>query len=253
VDLLVARFEKYFRHHIRSREVLERGDKTLGCLNVRRALECLGIDIASGPPDESVYDADLENAVRQFQQRFEHWVEDGRVGPNTRQRLVRKLLEEFDPSIFHRLKAPGKPSVFLSYARADLTKVRKLDQWLRDHKVYVIRDDRSFEVGTGIDENIRQAVATADKVVAVLSKNSRDRDWPRLERSVAEELESRLGHGVLIYLKLDDTSLPAHDATRLAIDATDVPLKDVGTWILHALKLSGLEPESVSYDENEPL
>ena len=53
----------------------------------------------------------------------------------------------------------------------------------------------------------------------MFSKNSRDRDWPQLDRSLAEQFEARLKNSVLIYVRLDDTSLPAYDLNRIAIAA----------------------------------
>jgi len=46
--------------------------------------------------------------------------------------------------------------------------------------------------------NIERAIANADKILAVLSDNSRDRDWPRLSGQLAEEVEAQLGSPVLV-------------------------------------------------------
>jgi hypothetical protein len=101
--------------------------------------------------------------------------------------------------------------------------VNKIDQWLRDHGLRVIRDRQFFVAGATIQDNIVRAVASSDKILAVLSANSRNRDWPSLERELAERVEVRLGAPVLIYLCLDSTPLPAHDLTRLAIMTKDKP------------------------------
>jgi hypothetical protein len=194
--------------------------------------------------------------VKEFQKDFHHRVADGLVGPGTRKLLVTSLLGHYAADIFLRLdqsEIAEAPSVFLSYAWADSAKVDKLDQWLRDRGVRVLRDRDSFTAGWTIPDNIRRGIATADKVVAVFSANSRDRDWPLLERTIAEEIEIRLGRPVLIYLRLDDSPLPAHDLTRLAIAGSRKTLKEIGAEILHALTGSALEPTRHPYDENEPL
>jgi hypothetical protein len=160
------------------------------------------------------------------------------------------------PSVYQRLHKPeqrSRPSVFFSYAWSDSEQVNKLDQWLRDHGVQVVRDRDSFRAGESLQENIAQAISVADKIVAILSRNSRNRDWPNLERALAEQLESRIETSVLIYLRLDDTKLPAHDSTRLAISARGVPLKEVGERLLHAVVGKSLISPTYSYDENEPL
>jgi hypothetical protein len=128
-----------------------------------------------------------------------------------------------------------------------------LDQWLRDHGVQVIRDQDSFIAGESIQENIARAISNADKIVAILSQNSRDRDWPRLERTLAEQLESSIGTSVLIYVRLDDAELPTRDSTRVAISARGVPLKEVGQRILHAVRGTNLIAPTHPYDENEPM
>jgi hypothetical protein len=128
-----------------------------------------------------------------------------------------------------------------------------IDQWLRDHGLRVVRDCQFFVAGTTIQENIVRALSQSDKILAVLSKNSRDRDWPRLERELAEQVEARLGAPVLVYLCLDDTALPAHDSTRLAILAKDKALKQVGEEILHAVAGVPIPQWQYVYDETKPL
>jgi hypothetical protein len=256
-DLVIQRFEYYFRHPDVDHNVLRPGDRAIACDNARIALGWLHID--SGWPPESdsrLYDEPLGAAVREFQVRYHHRVADGLVGPGTRRRLTAEILHVMSHSVFQRLHRPehrSRPSVFLSYAWSDSERVNKLDQWLRDHGVQVIRDKDSFIAGESVQENIARAISAADKIVAILSRNSRNRDWPNLERSLAEQLEGRIGSSVLIYLQLDDTKLPAHDSTRVAISARGVPLKEIGERLLHAVVGTSMTSPNYSYDENEPL
>jgi hypothetical protein len=212
---------------------------------------------AAATNDPELFDAGLEQLVKELQDEFRHRVSDGVVGPGTRRLIVSNLLGRFDATIFRRYLRPETartPSVFLSYARQDKDKVAKLSQWLRDHNVRVSVDADSFVPGETIPDSIGRAVAEADKVVAVLSGNSRDRDWPRFERAIAERLEASLkGERVLIYLRLDATPLHDHDAARIAIEGDRKPLKQIGNEILTAL--SGVAPQASrhAYDENEPL
>ena len=143
--------------------------------------------------------------------------------------------------------------MFISYASADTEALNKIDQWLRDHGLRVIRDCRYFIAGSTIEDNIVRALANSDKILAVFSKNSRHRDWRRLERVLAEQVESRLGVAVLVYLCLDDSLLPAHDPTRLAILAKGKSLKQIGDEIFNAVAGVAIAQWQYPYNENEPL
>jgi hypothetical protein len=255
-DPLVRRYQQYFRHPDDDHDVLEVGDRAVACANIRRALAMLGVEFPAAGSDELLYDTTLREAVRTFQSKYSHRVADGLVGPGTRERLVSELLHRFSHSIFVRLRRPeawSLRSVFISYASADREQVDKLDQWLRDHGLRVVRDCQFFIAGTTIQENIVRALSQSDKILAVLSKNSRDRDWPRLERELAEQVEASLGAPVLIYLCLDDVALPSHDSTRLAISAKGKTLKQVGEEILHAVAGVQIPQWQYAYDETMPL
>jgi hypothetical protein len=256
-DLLVARFDRYFRHPDPRHDVLIQGDMALACCNLRAALEYLHLP-SPAATDPTVLDAGLVQVVRKFQTDYHNRIVDGKVGPNTRRLLIRALLEKYDPLVFGRLtkeKADEAPSVFLSYAWKDRDKVNKVDQWLRNNGVSVLRDLRFFVAGKTIDENIRIAIGAADKIIAFYSADSRDRDWPRLERAIAEEVEQHLeGQRILIYVCLDDTPLPSNDLNRLAVKASGQPLRLVGGKILQALIGGGSSPTiAIPIDEDEPL
>jgi AcrR family transcriptional regulator len=250
VDLVVARYEKFFRDS--RRESLMKGDRSAACSNIRWAVEVLGHHIPE-PSGNEVFDDALEQEVSALQSELGHRVSDGRVGPGTRKLLVKELVSRFLPQIFQRLPQHPKPSIFLSYARGDGAKVHKLRQWLIDRGVWVRYDEEAFEAGKGIDANIRRAVAEADRVLVAFSKNSKNRDWPRVEANIAEQLEALIGEAVLIYVRLDNSPLPAHDPNRVAIDSVGVPLKEVGARVLHAIGGQPVKSRRVEYDEDEPL
>ncbi len=255
-DPLVNRFQQYFRHPDDDHEVLEVGDRSVACANVRRALEMFDIQAAKRAGDELEYDEPLREGVRAFQQKYKHRVSDGFTGPGTRELLVSELLHQFSPSLFERLRRPetwSRRSVFLSYSSSDRERVNKIDQWLRDKGLRIVRDCQFFVAGTTIQENIVRALAHSDKILAILSNNSRNSDWPIFERELAEQVESKLGKPVLIYLCLDEATLPAHDSTRLAIHSKGKSLKQVGEEILHAVAGNPIPQWQYTYDENEPI
>src|SRR3954468_4832343 len=161
-DPLVNRYQQYFRHPDDDHDVLEVGDRAIACANLRRAFNMLRIDSHTATTDELLYDEKLREAVCTFQSKYHHRVVDGLVGPGTRELLVSELFHQFSPSIFARLRRPeawGRPSVFISYASADRERVNKIDQWLRDHGLRVVRDCQFFVAGTTIQQNIVRALA----------------------------------------------------------------------------------------------
>jgi hypothetical protein len=230
------------------------GDRAVACKNAKAALAALGFARAFGS-DPHLYDQSLFEAVKRFQKEIEHRNVDGVIGPGTRARLVSELLRQDGVLKFTKLDASEAvriPTVFLSYAWVDTSRVDKLDQWLRDHEIRVIRDVNSFEAGSQIQDNIWKSVLSADKVIAVYSERPKTRDWPSFEHRIAEQVESQLKAPVLIYLRLDDTPLKAHDPHRIAIEAQGKTLKQIGLEIQRTLGMA-LEPARVDYDEDAPL
>lgn len=191
-----------------------------------------------------------------FQTDNKHTALDGYVGPGTRQRLTQKLIEKQGERVFATTKHPEgyqPPIVFLSYAWEDTEKVNKIDQWLRDNGIRVLRDNRDFVPGTLIPKAILQALVQADKVIAVYSSKSRHRDWPRFEINRAEQEEQMGRRHLLIYLVLDDTPLPSHDPYRIAVMAKGRVLREIGKDLLKGILGQKIEPPRYDYNENEEL
>ncbi|MEO1254235.1 MAG: toll/interleukin-1 receptor domain-containing protein, partial [Bacteroidota bacterium] len=205
------------------------------------------------PSDE--YTQKLSDAVYEFQADYNHVNQDGIFGPLTRRLLAMKLIEKLDYQPFKILQEVRKylSTVFISYAWKDSHIVNKVDQWLRDRKINVVRDNRDFAPGQKIPEAITDAVNTVDKVIVIYSKNSKSRDWPQFERSLAEQQEQKRGESFIIYLVLDDTPLPKHDVYRISILAKGKKLKEVGTDILWGILGSKAEHARYEYDDDEIL
>jgi hypothetical protein len=251
-DFKVLRLERYFRDPIVGDDLLQPPMSSVACRNIRSALRLLGYKLA--PSD--LYDKELEEVVLAFQYDNNHTALDGLVGPGTRRLLTEMLLSKRGEKAFTRMKHPeGRqpPIVFLSYAWKDTPVVNKLDQWLRDHGIRVLRDTRNFKPGHQIPNSIRDAIIQADKVVAVYSTRSKHRDWPRFEISIAEEQEKTSTGPLLIYLILDNTQLPKYDPHRIAIKAKGRALREVGQDLLKGILGQEPEPARYDYDENERL
>ncbi len=123
----------------------------------------------------------------------------------------------FDAAKFSEPKLPGDvPQVFLSYAWDDKSAVLAVDQWLRDHGARVLLDERNFLVGESIREEILRWIKAAGVIVCFISKNSKDRHYPKLEREIAETLRGK-GDARVVYFTLDDTILDILQESRLYI------------------------------------
>jgi hypothetical protein len=110
--MLIKRFEPYFKHPDPNRPVLQRNDRAVACKNAKTALAWLGISRHFGD-DPQLYDPKLSGAVKRFQQKIRHMNPDGKIGPNTRSRLISELLKKFGAAIFNELDSSDRiPIVF---------------------------------------------------------------------------------------------------------------------------------------------
>lgn len=101
-----------------------------------------------------------------------------------------------------------KPSVFLSHTSSDDGFVRKLDARLTARNLQVINDERSFDLGDSLIEDIfDKGLSKADCCVLILSSESIQRPWPReeLDAAVYQAVERGMK---LIPVLLDDIDVP---------------------------------------------
>jgi len=249
----VERLQRYFRDPVVGDGLLHPPARGLACRNIRQALRLLGYKL--GPGDR--YDVELKAAVLKFQEDNSHSSLDGYVGPGTRELLVQQLYRKRGERPFRRMKEPRRkltaPLVFLSYAWEDSKIVDKVDQLLRDNNIRVLRDERDFVPGKKINQSIREAIARADKVVAVYSRKSEGRDWPSFELSVAVQKEESGKENLLIYLVLDDAPLPAYHRGRLAVMAKGLTLGEIRDRLLKSILGRMIKPKRVKYKLNEVL
>ncbi|MCX5991560.1 MAG: toll/interleukin-1 receptor domain-containing protein [Chloroflexi bacterium] len=245
--------ERHLRDPVVGDGILAPPYEGIVCENIRAALRLLGFRIPSGKS----YDAELKNKVLEFQKAYNHTNQDGLFGPGTR-RLLAQILDQKAGtqalSVLEELNRKVAPLVFLSYAWADSPTVDKIDQWLRDKGVRIQRDTRDFKPGQQLPDAIKDAIVRADKVLAVYSSNSKERDWPRFEISVAEQKEQSTGKGdLIVYLVLDDTPLPKHDPNRIAVFGHGRTVRQVGQELLRGILGEGGETPRIEFDENELL
>jgi hypothetical protein len=252
-EAIALQIERQLRDRIIGDGVIALSYKGQVCQNIRAALRMLGYRIPAG----THYDKRLEATVLEFQKSYNHRNRDGLFGPGTRRLLAMVLADKVGTralSVLKGLEDTTPAIVFLSYAWADSPAVDKIDQWLRDNDIRVHRDSRDFPPGKQIPEAIKDAIVQADKVLVVYSANSKDRDWPRFEVSVAEQKEKEGGlRDFIIYLVLDSTPLPKHDPNRIAVLSRGKSVRQIGEELLLGIIGHKGEPPRIEFDENEPL
>lgn len=91
--------------------------------------------------------------------------------------------------------------IFVSYAREDRPALRALEEGLRqtDHELWW---DARLEAGEDFRSKIEHELNSADVVLVVWSKRSRNSRW------VLEEAERGVQRGVLLPVRIDDLQLP---------------------------------------------
>jgi radical SAM enzyme (TIGR01210 family) len=133
--------------------------------------------------------------------------------------------------------------VFISYASADRAQVDKYAQWLTHKGIDVRQDIRDFLPGEQISDEIAREMTECDTILVFFSTQSSVRPWPEFERKLAANLQqaAREKHQtmpMIIYLLLDNISLPAEQENRIAIHIAHRQFNDVCEEILRSL-LSG--------------
>jgi hypothetical protein len=152
---------------------------------------------------------------------------------------------KYDPEQFSEPSLPGEvPRVFLSYAWDDKNAVLAVDQWLRDKGARVILDERNFAAGESIREEIVRWIQEAGVVVCFISRNSKDRRYPRLEREIAETLRGTSGTRV-IYFNLDDTILDLVQEGRLYVPGHKLTFEEACERLWQGIKRTVQPPKAI--------
>jgi peptidoglycan hydrolase-like protein with peptidoglycan-binding domain len=242
-ELAVHRLRAYFEDADPGRPALELGARSPAVRHIRRALRALqsaSFDphLTGQPPDDELFDADLQSAVRAFQAWQGHSSVDGVVGPGTRDRLARVAWERCGPRfllVLQGLRKDVRPRAFLSHASADTPAVEAIEAYLAARDVAVVRYTHSFIPGHEIAEEIEGAVARADKVVVFRSAHAARSSWVLREIQLALELERALHLHLLIHVLLEAGIVDPADESRILIQAAGRPLDAVGDDLLRAL------------------
>jgi hypothetical protein len=117
------------------------------------------------------------------------------------------------------------PAVFISYATADQTEVRKFHQDLLERGIDPFLDIMDIEPGDDVVMSINGALERSDFYVLVWSAAARDRYWVNSEISAAMVLEQRRARPFVFIVRLDGSELPPVLAPRRYLDAFDDGLR----------------------------
>lgn len=135
---------------------------------------------------------------------------------------------------------PDSPQVFISYDHRDNETAVAINQWLRDHGVNTIIDQSDFIPGSDLFENVIESIRVSKKVLAIYSKNSIERPWPKLERRISQMHQmSTQSEGqertFLILICIDDSPLPDELKHNVAIMVEGHNFKEVCEKILDGI------------------
>jgi hypothetical protein len=108
--------------------------------------------------------------------------------------------------------------VFVSHASADKWVAVQMSKRIESKSASVFRDDRDIDGGDDIPDEILRAIGRSQEVVVLLTPQSTNRDWLKLEIGAAWGLRKRI---VLILYQIDSDPLPATFARRKAIQLND--------------------------------
>ncbi len=205
-------YEDFFRDPHVGEGLLRLGHEGVACRNIRIALRNFGYSVGSGDG----FDADLENGIVSFQKEYKHNVVDGQVGPGTRARLARVLLEQVGENAFIRMEDPAplppkKLRVFLCHSSSDKDTVRQLYRQLRREGLDPWLDEEKLLPGQNWRVEIEQAVRSAHVIVVCLSKTSVNKEgFVQREISVALDTaeEKPVGTIFVIPARLEDCMVP---------------------------------------------
>ena len=112
-----------------------------------------------------------------------------------------------------------KPKLFLSYSRADIAKVRRIEEQLQKGGFETWRDDKSIVVGDPILDRIRQCISEeTDFTLVFISRNSVNSQWCKTELRLAYSREMKAGDPIVLPVLIDNCEIPQELTIKKYID-----------------------------------
>ncbi len=112
----------------------------------------------------------------------------------------------------------SSPRIFISYARSDRLKAKRLARELQKTGASIWFDEWQLRVGDSLRERIDDALSTSDYLLILLSPSSARSKWIRKEWSSAFSRELSSRSITVIPVLLADCQVPAEIASRQVID-----------------------------------
>jgi len=115
----------------------------------------------------------------------------------------------------------GKKSIFISHSSKDKEFVRMLNLHLSEYGVLTWLDENELALGDFLTKKISRAIEDADYLGIVLSSNSINSDWVKMELETALHKEIIKHKKIVIPILLEKIELPDSIRDRIYADFTD--------------------------------
>ncbi|HEU4689892.1 MAG TPA: TIR domain-containing protein [Vicinamibacterales bacterium] len=226
--------ERYFREPGLP-NLLKPGMSGTACCNIRTALSSLGCQREW--QNGEMYDAELQQVVRDFQVANDHPNADGCVGPGTRRLLVKRLLEtDFD---FSDLLEPLEYDVALSFAGEDRPHAEALAAILRQHQVRVFYDstEQANLWGKNLVEHLHDVFSRRARFcVMFVSRAYAAKAWPTHERRAAlERAFQESSRDYVLPVRIDRTLVPGLPST-VGYLSIETGIEEIGRLLREKLR-----------------
>jgi WD40 repeat protein len=114
-----------------------------------------------------------------------------------------------------------EPRIFLSYAHTDQEFVDRFASDLQSLGISVWIDKWELRAGDSLIERIEDGVSAVDFVIPIVSSASVNSHWVQRELEMAKRRATAEGRGLIVPVRIDDTSLPAAIEGLLYADFED--------------------------------
>ena len=112
----------------------------------------------------------------------------------------------------------GRPTIFLCYSSADRDVARQIALALGRHRVEVWWDQARLEVGSELDEVLREAIGTSQWFGLLMSRNALESEWVARELAEATSRESKTGSRIILPILIEECNPPRSLVNRAHAD-----------------------------------
>ncbi len=145
-------------------------------------------------------------------------------------------------------------AIFISYSHSDNDFIDKLVSKLKERRVPVYLDKMELGVGDSIIEKIQDAITDASHLIVVISNNSINSNWCKLELSAGFIRELEESETIVLPIVIDDCKIPLFLRTKLYLDFRnkfDVGFEQLIQSLLKLEKIQGRSLNKESKNIND--